>query len=154
MDELKARYTSLTARYKTLTEETLVNPGKLNENVAKIIEVNTQLSATLDEMISILTLAKSSSSQVLVYRDELIKKLEKIQSDYNGLVNDSDKLTTLRKIRAFEDDSWKSTLRMYLFAFLALVALVGVILIFKGKSQDMDMTPATPISAAAIPPLM
>lgn len=153
MDELNARYTSLMSEYNRLADDALANPSKLNENVAKIVQVNTQISALLDEMIGVLTMAKSSSSQMTTYRDELIQKLEKIQSDYNGLVRDSDKLTTLRRIRAFEDESWKRTLRMYLFVFLALVVVIGILLFFKRKSQNADMIPATPASAAAIPAL-
>lgn len=153
MDELKTRYTSLMRQYNVLAQETLQNPSRLNQNVARIIQINTQISAVLDEMIGILTLAKSSTTQMTQYRDELLKKLEKIQADYNGLVRDSDKLSTLRRIRAFEDDSWKRTLRLYLFAFLAVVVLVGLILIFKKKPQTADMIPAMPASAAAIPAL-
>ena len=151
MDQLKTRYTTLTNQYNKLVEEALVNPEKLNENVAKLIDINTQISSTLDEMIRMLTLAKSSGSQMTLYRDELIQKLEKIQSDYNGLVRDSDKLTTLRRIRAFEDESWKRTLRLYLLIFLAVVVFVGIILFF--KRQKTDITPAMPTSAAAMPTL-
>lgn len=151
MDELNGRYTKLINQYNTLVDQTLANPNKVNENVTKIIQVNTQISSVLDEMIGVLTLAKTSSSQMTSYRDELIQKLEKIQSDYNGLVRDSDKLTTLRKIRAFEDESWKRTLRMYLFLFLGLVVLLGVVIVF--KRQKADTTAATPMSATAIPPL-
>jgi hypothetical protein len=156
MDELNARYTSLTSEYNKLAEDALATaaqPAKLNENVAKIIQVNTQISSVLDEMIGVLTLAKTSGSQLQIYRDELIQKLEKIQRDYNGLIRESDKLTTLRRIRAFEDDSWKRTLRWYLYAFLAVVVIVGMFLMFKRKSQNADMITATPTNAAAMPPL-
>lgn len=149
MDELKTRYNTLNQQYNMLVEDALSNPNKLNENVASLIQINTQISSTLDEMIGILTLAKSSSSELTNYRDELIQKLEKIQSDYNGLVRDSDKLTTLRKIRAFEDDSWKSTLRWYLFVFLAVVAVVGILLLFK-RSTPQTIA-ATPMNAITIP---
>lgn len=149
MDELKSRYNTLNQQYNTLVEDALSNPSKLNENVASLIQINTQISSTLDEMISILTLAKSSSSELTKYRDELIQKLEKIQSDYNGLVRDSDKLTTLRKIRAFEDDSWKRTLRWYLFIFLAIVVVVGILLLFKKSTPQI--TAATPMNAITIP---
>lgn len=151
MDELRTRYNSLMSRYNALAEQALAQPARMNENVAKIIEINTQISTVLDEMIRILTLAKSSGSNMTEYRDELIQKLEKIQADYNGLVRDSDKLATIRRIRAFEDESWKRTLRLYLFAFLAVVVLVGVILMFKKKSSQADMIPATPASAMTMP---
>jgi hypothetical protein len=153
MDELRRRYASLTQQYETIATDALTNPDKLNENVARLININTQISSTLDEMISILTLAKSGSAQMVTYRDELIQKLEKIQRDYNGLVKDSDKLETLRRIRAFEDESWKRTLRMYLIAFLAIISLVGILVMFKKGTQKALTTTATPISAAAMPAL-
>lgn len=153
MDELKTRYNALMSQYNALAEQALAEPAKLDGNVARIIEINTQISAVLDEMIRILTLARTSGSRMTEYRDELIQKLEKIQADYNGLVRDSDKLTTLRKIRAFEDESWKRTLRLYLFTFLAVVVLVGIILMFKKKKSQMDMIPATPASAMTMPAL-
>ena len=152
MDDLKARYNALMKQYETLAQEALANPGKLDENVARIIDINTKISATLDEMIGILTLAKTNNSQMTVYRDELIQKLEKIQADYNGLARDSDKLETLRRIRAFEDESWKSKLRLYLFSFLAIISIVGIMVMFKKGSQNRDTTTAMPTSAAAIPP--
>jgi len=153
MDELRRRYASLMQQYETIATDALTNPDKLNENVARLININTQISSTLDEMISILTLAKSDSAQMVTYRDELIQKLEKIQRDYNGLVKDSDKLETLRRIRAFEDESWKRTLRMYLIAFLAIISLVGILVMFKKGTQTALTTTATPISAAAMPAL-
>ena len=151
MDELRARYTGLNTQYNKLADEALANPDKLDEYVTKIINVNSQISSTLDEMIRVLTLAKSSNSDLLIYRDELMKKLEKIQVEYNGLARDSDKITTLRRIRAFEDESWKRTLRLYLFIFLGIVVFVAVILFF--KRQKADIIPARPTSAAAIPSL-
>jgi hypothetical protein len=151
MDELRTRYTRLNTEYNKLAEDALMNPENLDQNIGKILQINAQISSTLDEMISVLAIAKSSSSQMVEYRDELIQKLETIQSDYNGLVRDSDKLTTLRRIRAFEDESWKSTLRLYLFIFLGIVVVIAIILFF--KRQKTDIMPATPISAAAIPPL-
>jgi hypothetical protein len=153
MDELRRRYASLMQQYEAIATDALTNPDKLNENVARLININTQISSTLDEMISILTLAKSGSAQMVTYRDELIQKLEKIQRDYNGLVKDSDKLETLRRIRAFEDESWKRTLRMYLIAFLAIISLVGILVMFKKGTQKALTTTATPISAAAMPAL-
>lgn len=152
MDELNKKYTSLTSQYDKLVQETLAEPSKLDQNVEQVIQINTQISSTLDEMIGILTLAKSSNSDMLLYRDELLAKLDKIQKEYNGLINNSDKLETLRRIRAFQDESWKGTLHMYLFAFIAVTILVGLVLMFK-KSQNADMTATTPTSPAIMPAL-
>ena len=152
MDELNKRYASLTSQYDQLVQDTLANPEKLDQNVEQVIKINTQISSTLDEMIGILTLAKSSNTDMLVYRDELLAKLAKIQKEYNGLTSNSDKLETLRRIRAFQDESWKSTLRIYLFALIAVVIVVAIVLMFK-KSQTDDMTPTMPTSAAMMPPL-
>lgn len=153
MDELNKRYTALTTQYDTLVQSAIANPTKLDPYIEQIIQVNTQISTVLDEMIKILTVAKTSSSDMLLYRDELLQKLDKIQKEYNGLVQNSDKLETLRRIRAFEDDSWKRTLRLYIFAFIAIVVLVAVVLMFKRKAQTTDMTNAMPASPAAIPAL-
>lgn len=151
MDELRNRHASLVAEYDRLVKDTLANPDSVNANIVKITNLNTKISTVLGEMIRILTLSKSNNANLTLYRDELIRKLETINRDYDSLATDSDKLETLRRIRAFEDGSWQSQLKTYLIVFLVLVVVVVLLLLF--KTYRKDTTAPTPSSAAAMPPL-
>lgn len=151
MDDLRAQYAKLMTEYDDLVKDTVANPDKLDANITKITALNQKISAVLDEMIRILTLTKSNSGNIVLYRDELVQKLQKINQDYDALARDSDKLETLRRIRAFEDGSWKDSLKSYLIAFLVLVVVLVLLFLFKVYSKDI--TTPTPSSAAAMPPL-
>jgi hypothetical protein len=85
------------------------------------------------------------------YRDQLVEQLSRIQTDYNGLKANTDTMETLRRIRGFQDESWKSPLFIYVALLLvAALVLVLVILFRRQKAESATMPSASP---AAIPPL-
>ncbi len=149
MDELNKRYARLVSQYDQHIDDALTSPSNINQKFDKIAEINTQISATLDEMIRIVTLSKQSTSQLVLYRDELLKKLAKIQGEYDSLTSSRDKLETLRRIREFQDESWRRSLYLYLIAFLALALFVGIVLLWKG-SYTKETSAAIPTRAATM----
>lgn len=146
MDELNKRYTTLVSQYNTQIDDALTSPSNLDEKIGRIAETNKRISATLDEMLQIVTMSKP---KLAVYRDELLQKLAKIQRDYDNLVSNQDKLETLRRIREFRDESWRRTLYLYLIAFLALAVLIGILILWKG-GYTKETTAAMPSSAATM----
>jgi hypothetical protein len=133
MDELRARYDRQSKAYDELVASTLANPQTASENVKDITALAADMGKTLDEM---LTLIVQNSEATQEQRDELLQKLTKIQRDYNGLVQNTDKLETLRRIRAFEDTSWKRTLYIWLMVFCAVVVLIVVLMFVRKKSVN------------------
>lgn len=144
MNDLRARYERQSNAYNTLVESSLADPETAAENIDDITALAADMKRTLDEM---LTLVAQSNGATQAQRDELVQKLTKIQRDYNGLIQNTDKLETLRRIRAFEDTSWKRTLYIWLTVFCITVLLIIVLMFVRKKAPAaIPDIPVTPIS--------
>jgi hypothetical protein len=128
--------------YNQLVTTTLANPAQINTNLPQIQAKNVQIANKLDQLIQDSAMSGSTDPGVENARTELIQKLNRIQRDYNGLIQNTDKLETLRRIKSFKVDSSQSELQLYLFVFLFLGLVVIVVLMFKRQNAD---------TAAAIP---
>lgn len=136
--------------YSQLVTTTLENPSQVNTNIEQIKAKNVQIAAMLDEMIRQSSMSGTTDPSVENARADLIQKLNRIQTDYNGLIQNTDKLETLRRIRSFKQDSSQSELQVYLFAFLFLGLIVIVVLMFKRQNVDTAATiPSNPTTMAA-----
>ena len=143
MDELKAKYQSQSAEYDKLVDSAVASRD--TSQIPKIKELNTSVSKTLNAMIEKLTFLKKDSPDLKLERDVLVQRLGRIQSDYNNLRTNTDKLETLRRIRrqeSVEGDRW---LYWYMIAFLILCLILLLYLVFHGKSE------ATAAIASAVP---
>ena len=143
---MDAQYQSLAQQYQALADEAIADPSKLQGNVEKMKVINQKMASVLDSTIADMTSAGALETQ----RDELIEKLVRIQSDYNGLLINTDKMQTLRKIRGFQEEDWKSQLRMYIIFFAILAGVVLLLVLF--KRQKTVNTTMAPMSAASTPP--
>jgi hypothetical protein len=142
-------YEQEVARYNALVDDTLANPQKLDTNLAEIRAINQRLAHILDQM---LTDAHNTRGTPAGVRDELIEKLQRIQRDYNGLLQNTDKLETLRRIRKGETENWWGSLGLYLLTFLILATVAVFVIMF--KRQKVDAIPTAPMSTAASPSFM
>ena len=149
----QAQYQTLANEYQALAEEALATPAKLQENTEKMKTINASMAGILDKTIAEMTSAGVSGT-LAAQRDELIVKLQKIQRDYNGLLANTDKMETLRRIRGFQDDSWKRELRLYIIVFGILAGVLFLFLLFKKASQSVVTTNTAPMSAASTPAFM
>jgi hypothetical protein len=114
--------------------------------------LNTQMARILEEAIAEMT-AAGARGTLARQRDELIEKLRRIQRDYNGLLVNTDKMETLRRIRGFQEQDWKSTLQMYFIFFSLLAGVLFLVLLFKRPRQIAESTNIAPTSAISTPPL-
>lgn len=121
--------------------------------IDQITAKNQEIANHMDELIKHATMSGSTSPEVNAARDELVQKLARIQRDYNGLIQNTDKLETLRRIRDFNQGTAQSVLPIYLLVFLAL-AIVLIIMIVMTKYQTMDTTAMMPSSPSTIPPFI
>lgn len=109
--------------------------------------------ASLNKRIEDITYLKTETPDIRLERERLMEVLRRIQGDYNGLLENTDDLETLRRIREQEGGAAQKEQMWYLIAFLiAAVALLGVIFVMGGqKALATAMSPSTP---AMSPPLM
>jgi len=147
---MDAQYQSLAEQYQALADEAIANPSKLQANTEKMKALNVKMSGILDSMITEMTTAGATGA-LAKERDELIEKLRRIQRDYNGLLVNTDKLETLRRIRGFQESDWKKQLRLYILFFAILAGVVFLVVLF--KRQKVESTNIAPMSPTSMPPL-
>jgi hypothetical protein len=126
-------------------------PAQIQTLLPQIQSVNQQIAAVLDQMITQTQYAPPGPNSD-TYRDQLVEQLTRIQSDYNGLKNNTDALKTLRRIRSFQDTSWQSTLALYLTGFLVVALLLVLVMLFRRQKSVSPTAPS--MSPTAMPPLM
>lgn len=132
MAELKSDYAAKSAEYTQLIESAIAsgNTGSMDQ----IRQLNVQLSSLLEQMIST---AEPDRQVVPALRDELVNRLRRIQLDYNGLLQNTDDLETLRRIRAQEEGGFWSVFYWHLvFLGLAFVGVLGVMIYMRRATTN------------------
>lgn len=149
--DYKARYAQLNAEYIALINSILQTPSSAPETIPRVTQLAGQIATLLDNAAKELALVPNASDDLDAERTELVNRLQQIQRDYNGLVQNTDKLETLRRIRAYQDERWRPTFLGYLVAFFGLVlVLLLVVVVVRQRA-----IPATnPMSATMSPTLI
>lgn len=137
MSELRSRYETLQKQYDTTMNDAISrnDATKLQELRRLNQEISTVLSQLLDHSAQFNTKDQ----------EELVRRLQQIQKDYNGLITATDDLETLRRIRAYEEDSTKKTLFWYI---IGLVVAGLLVIVFMFVFQRAPSTPAIATSPA------
>lgn len=149
-DSLNDQYNEQMTAYNNLIDESIKNPASITTNLEKIKKLNVDISRTLDQMIALST-RTDTMQRMETTRDELVNKLQRIQRDYDGLLVNTDKLETLRRIRQFEEKDWKREVLIYLIVFLVLALVLLIIMFVRRQKKDTAiMTPMTPASIAPL----
>lgn len=145
MDALRKKYETQLKEY-----DTLVNKAIGADDVSqlpKLREMNAQLAKLLNDMIEQITFLKKNTPSIKKERDELIERLRQIQRDYNGLLVNTDKLETLRRIR--QQESRESNRQLYLFLLFFFIVCVAIVAYLMFMTQRNDTT----APSASIPPM-
>ena len=150
MDDLRVRYADLRGQYDTLIAQTLASPGTVSTTLPQIQSLNQQIAAVLDQMLTELQHARDGPNSD-AYRAQLLEQLTRIQTDYNGLKANTDSLETLRRIRSFQDDSWKPSLLLYVAGLVAAAILLVLLVLFRRQTSESSIAPST--SPQAMPTL-
>jgi hypothetical protein len=105
-----------------------------------------RVQAALNKQIENLTYLKKETPDLRLERDHLLEQLRRVQKDYSGLVESSDELTTLRRIREQEGGEFNRQLYLYLAVFFGLVLVVLVLVFVMGgqKAVTAAISPVTP----------
>jgi hypothetical protein len=146
MSDLQAQYKVKIAAY-----DSKVAAAIATDDASKLPEIralNTEISQLLEKMLTEVTNASADTSTIKAQRSELVSTLNRIQRDYNGLVENTDSLELLRRIREGETRAPRREFEMYLFFFLLMCGGILVMVFF--GSQKIDAT----TMSAATPPRM
>lgn len=151
IQELEKQYTQQITEYTALVKDAVSTND--TTKVERIKQLNQSIAMTLDQMIAIITQAKQKNGNIEVYRDELVAKLQRIQKDYNGLLQNTDTLETLRRIRNQEEKEANGSLFWLIGGFIVLCILTLLAMMFFG-SQKTESATIMPMSPATTAPLI
>lgn len=144
MDALEREYTTKRAEYDSLIA--LNDPTKLPQ----IQALNIELSVILHRMLEEVTKVRGEASKLNTYRDELMRKLIKIQNDSSIILKQKDQYETLRALQAHEQIKFDERLFWYLIS-LAIVTLIFIIVLLWKGGYKLPTIPTTTSSATTIP---
>lgn len=152
MDDLRKTYLTKAAEYDAAIQQALATNDA--SSLARIRQLNTDVSTVLDQMLQQLTFAKKDTPLLVKERDQLVEKLRRIQMDYNGLRVNTDTLETLRRIREQEGGSYKQALYRYLlFFFIVCIGVLLMLLFVKSGSGQSESTASSAATPRMTPPL-
>ena len=146
MDALERDYTTKRAEYDRLIA--LNNPV----NLPRIQALNIELSAVLHRMLEEVTKVRGDASKLNPYRDELMRKLIKIQNESSILLKQKDQYETLRSLRMHEQVKFDKRLFWYLLILAIITLIFIIVLIWKG-GYKLPTMPTTTSSATTMPAL-
>jgi DNA repair exonuclease SbcCD ATPase subunit len=135
MEELKKKYAQQSALYESYIRE--------GASPDKISALNVEIAKTLEEMIGLLAQAKGMGIEQ--YRTQLVENLHRIQRDYTGLKQNTDKIETLRRIRSEEYNT--APLQRYLIFFFAILFVILILLLFFQRKPTAAAIPSSPAIA-------
>jgi NTP pyrophosphatase (non-canonical NTP hydrolase) len=145
MDALNATYAKLMALYEDHVKQAM-ETGDIQPHVETLKSLNQQIADVLDQMIAIT--AKAKESHATLARDDLMRKLDRIQKDYNGLAQSSDQLETLKRIRRDQTGTMNQFFWTYFWLFIVLCLFVLVMLFFK---KSVPVEPQSSVSVMSTP---
>jgi hypothetical protein len=145
MDILEQTYVKKRAEYDALVAQN--DPSKIQE----ITVLNAQLGAILQSMIVEVSKAKDNAGKIDLYRDQLIKKLIKVQNDHNAMMAQRDKVDTLKALRGHETKKFNATFFWYAL-FLGIVSLAFVIVLMMKGGYKAPIMPTMASSPTTMPP--
>lgn len=146
--DYKTRYAQLNAEYLALVNEILESPSRGRREIPKVTALASQIAKVLDDAAKDLAMVPGGSEELERERTELVQRLQQIQQDYSGLVQNTDKIETLHRIRAYQDTSWRPTFTFHLVAFFVLVLVLFLVILFLRQREN---TTTSPMSATINP---
>ena len=150
---LEAEYTRLDTLYRKLAQDAL-NVDDKTSIITQIKSVNQQLAGVLDKMLMAVAQVKQDGSKITEYKDELVRRLRTIRSDYDNLRKNTDQLETLRRIREYEQSKASGSLNWYLLGFFVLCGVLVLFMFIFGRQASFDASAAMPASPTITAPFM
>lgn len=146
MDGLERDYRNAKAQYDSLIARN--NPAF----IFQVFALNHKLAIILHRMLEEVSKVRGDASKLNPYRDELMRKLIKIQNDSSVLQKQKDQYETLRALQAHEQMKFDDRLFWYLISLAILTIIFVVVLLWKG-GYKLPTMPTTTSSATTMPAL-
>jgi hypothetical protein len=146
MDALERDYRNTKSHYDSLIARN--NPSL----IFQIQHLNHQLAMILHRMLEEVSKVRGDASKLNPYRDELMRKLIKIQNDSSILLKQKDQYETLRSLRMHEQTKFDKRLFWYLLLLGVVTFIFIIVLIWKG-GYKLPTMPTTTSSATTMPAL-
>ncbi len=150
MTDYRTQYASLNERYVQLIQEILANPTASEDKIQQVTTLAGQIATLLDSAARDLAMVPNPSNDLAAERDELVKRLQRIQQDYSGLLQNTDKVETLRRIRSYQDESWRPTFAFHLGAFFVLAILLFLVVLILRQRANSATSPTTATTSPAL----
>jgi hypothetical protein len=147
---LEANYAALRDEYRLNVNQALQSrtAAELNPILQTIVSLNAQIQEVLNQLVTKLASEETKgNSDFTAKRNELTERLAQIKKDYAGLVSATDRMTTLKRIREFEEKKATSGLKYYLIFFGVAVSLLIVIIFMKMFQSPPKLLATNPIAS-------
>jgi len=151
MDALEREYKATQFQYDSLMSRNFIDrnhPGFIYQ----VQHWNRQLSGILHKMLEEVSRVRGDANKLNPYRDELMRKLIKIQNDASILQKQRDQYETLRALHAHEKIKFDDTLFWYLISLGILTIIFIIVLLWKGGYKLPEMP--TMINSATTTPAL
>ena len=149
MDALERDYRTTQAHYDDLMSRTYVDRNH-PAFISRVQYWNQQLSGILHRMLEEVSKVRGDASKLNPYRDELMRKLIKIQNDSSILMKQKDQYETVRALQAHEKTKFDAALFWYMILLFILTLTFIIVLIWKG-GYKLPTIPTTTSSATTMP---
>ena len=146
MNALEREYRGVKEKYDSLIA--LNNPA----NLPLIQRLNSELSRILHGMLEEVAKIRGTANNLKVYRDDLMRKLVKIQNDSSIILKQKDQYETLRALREHEQTKFDATLFWYLLSLGFFTIIFIIVLVWKGGYKLPEM-PIMTNNATTMPAL-
>ena len=142
-DVKKAEYDALIARLSTSTNPTA-------EDITRLRTLNRETFQLLERTIQALT--TSQVANMTAVNRELADALAKIERQYNILVENSDRLEALKRIREHEQVKADGSVNFFMM-FLLIIALALLVIMVFSSYRTSPTSPIAPTSPMMTAPL-
>jgi hypothetical protein len=151
MDALEREYRATLFQYESLMSRNFVDRNH-PAFISQVQHWNQQLSIILHRMLEEVSKVRGDASKLKPYRDELMRKLIKIQNDSSVLQKQKDQYETLKALQNHEKTKFDATLFWYMISLFIVTLIFIVVLIWKGGYKLPEM-PIMTNSATTMPAL-
>lgn len=151
ISSLEKQYETLKGDYESVVDKALSTTRKdeLTPLVDKVLDLNSKITSVLEQLVSALAAEEArGSTDFTAKRNDFALRLSQIKKDYGDLRSDTDQLTTLRRIRKFEESKTTTGLKGYLIAFGVAVSLLIILILFKMVQPSKNLYAANPTTAS------
>jgi hypothetical protein len=149
LTDLRSQYRAKIAEYDALLASSLAANDV--SKLPAIRALNTEISQILERILTEVSQGSADARSFKEDRGELVTTLNRIQRDYNGLVENTDSLELLRRIREGNTSAPRREFEMYLVAFLLACLGILAMVFFGGQKIDAtSMSATTPPNMAPL----